>query len=190
MSNTNDLSKELAYMVSNTDFCKMLGESATEKVIKYSDLEKYNDINQVIPESKGYRIILVETKNSTGHYCCLLKYNDRIFEWYDSYGMKPDQEFEFISPKMQEILDEKIHILSFMLNKLKKEGGNYFYNKVKFQEMRPNINTCGRWCCFRIFCFMKHNMDLGHFQTFMETAKNKYQLPYDVLVCKFTVALN
>ena len=27
-------------MVSNTDFCKMLGESATEKVIKYSDLEK------------------------------------------------------------------------------------------------------------------------------------------------------
>ena len=69
MSNSNDLSKELAYMVSNTDFCKMLGESATEKVIKYSDLEKYNDINQVIPESKGYRIILVETKNSTGHNC-------------------------------------------------------------------------------------------------------------------------
>ena len=168
----------------------MLGESATEKVIKYSDLEKYNDINQVIPESKDYRIILVETKQSTGHYCCLLKYNDRIFEWFDSYSMKPDQEFEFISPKMQEILDEKIHILSFMLNKLKKEGGNYFYNKVKFQEMRPNINTCGRWCAFRIFCFMKHNMDLGHFQTFMETAKNKYQLPYDVLVCKFTVALN
>ena len=39
MSNSNDLSKELAYMVSNTDFCKMLGESATERVIKYSDLE-------------------------------------------------------------------------------------------------------------------------------------------------------
>ena len=36
MSNSNDLSKELAYMASNTDFCKMLGESATERVIKYS----------------------------------------------------------------------------------------------------------------------------------------------------------
>ena len=62
MSKSNDLNQQLSYMVSNTDFSKMLGESATEKVIKYSDLEKYNDINQVIPESKGYRIILVETK--------------------------------------------------------------------------------------------------------------------------------
>ena len=45
MSHSNYLSTELAYMVSNTDFCKILGESATERVIKYSDLEKYNDIN-------------------------------------------------------------------------------------------------------------------------------------------------
>ena len=66
MSNTNDLSKELSYMVSNADFCKMLGESATEKVIKYSDLEKYNDINQVIPESKGYRIISRRNKKLNG----------------------------------------------------------------------------------------------------------------------------
>ena len=51
---------EMSKMIASTDFCKMLGQGV--KVIKYSELEAYNDINQIIPESSGYRIILIETK--------------------------------------------------------------------------------------------------------------------------------
>ena len=62
-------------------------------------------------EPKDYLIILIETARNTGHYTTLLKYNDKCFEWFDSYGLKVDSEFEFISPEIQSMLDEKTHIL-------------------------------------------------------------------------------
>ena len=48
---------EMAKMIASNEFCKMLGKGV--KVIKYSELENHSDINQVIPEPKGYRIILI-----------------------------------------------------------------------------------------------------------------------------------
>ena len=82
---------EMAKMIASNEFCKMLGKGV--KVIKYSELENHSDINQVIPEPKGYRIILIETKQNTGHYVCLLKYNEKSYVYFDSYGLYPDQEY-------------------------------------------------------------------------------------------------
>jgi len=67
-------SNEMAKVIASTEFCKMLGKGV--KVIKYSELENHSDINEIIREPKRYRIILIETKPSTGHYVCLLKYNE------------------------------------------------------------------------------------------------------------------
>ena len=179
---------EMSKMIASTDFCKMLGQGV--KVIKYSELEAYNDINQIIPESSGYRIILIETKPSTGHYVCLIKYNDKSFSYFDSYGLAPDQEFKFIPQEMQQILDEKVHIMSQLLYQLKSNGGNWDYNAMKLQQMQPNINTCGRWCCFRIYCFKNYNYNLKDFQNFMIAQKKSTGLSFDELICKFTAKLN
>jgi hypothetical protein len=118
--------QQLSKMVASNEFEKMLGKEVNNKIVKYSDLENVNDLNAILTEPKDYRIVLIETKRNVGHYCCLLKYNDKCFEWFDSYGLKPDQEFEFIPVKMQEILDEKQHILSILLNKILLKKGNGF----------------------------------------------------------------
>jgi hypothetical protein len=175
-------------MIASTDFHKMLGDGV--KVIKYSDIESCTDINQVIPESRGYRIILIETKQNTGHYVCLLKYNNRQFEYFDSYGLAPDQEFSFIPQQMQQLLDEKVHIMSQLLENFKSDGGSYLYNKMKLQKMANGINTCGRWCAFRIYCFKYYKYDLAKFQKFMMTQKLSTGESFDALVCSFTTALN
>ncbi len=105
--NSNYYSNQMAKMMSSDEFNKMLGSDASKHIIKYSDLEDKTDINDVIPESRGYRIILIETKQNTGHWTTLVKFSNNIFVWFDSYGLAPDQEFEFIPVKMQQILDEQ-----------------------------------------------------------------------------------
>ena len=181
------MSNKMAEMIGSDQFSKMLGSGV--KILKYSDLEKYNEINQIIPESKGYRIMLIETKQSTGHWTTLIKYNPKSFEWFDSYGLAPDQEFSFISPEMQQILDEKRHILSILLNKLVSEGGSYTWNKMKLQQMKPGVNTCGRWVCGRVY-FFQRGYDLKQFQQYFVNWKKQSGLSYDELVCEFTKNLD
>jgi len=178
---------EMAKMIASDQFCKMLGSGV--KVIKYSELEKFTDINQVIPEPSGYRIILIETKPSTGHYVCLLKYNDKYFEYMDSYGMVVGQEFSFIPQQMQQILDEKVHVLNILLNNLKSDGGNYICNRMKLQKMAPNVNTCGRWVATACY-FFEQGQTLKQFQQYFVNWKKQTGQSFDTLVCNFTQALN
>ena len=178
---------EMSKMIASTDFCKMLGQGV--KVIKYSELEAYNDINQIIPESSGYRIILIETKQNSGHYVCLIKYNDKSYSYFDSYGLAPDQEFKFISQEMQQILDEKVHIMSQLLNQLKSNGGNWDYNSMKLQQMQPNINTCGRWTS-AVCYFFEQGHNLKQFQQYFINWKKSTGRSFDDLVCEFTKKLN
>jgi len=182
--------KQLSKMVASNEFQKMLGPEVNNKIMKYSDLERVKDLNDIMTEPKDYRIILIETQRNTGHWTTILKYNDKYFEWFDSYSLKPDAEFEFISPEMQEILDERQHILTILLNKVLLKGGKWIYNNVKFQKQAENVNSCGKWCAFRLFMFMKLNYNLKQFQDFMINQKKLTNKPFDCLICDFTKVLN
>lgn len=173
---------ELSKMVSNEDFSKMLGNGV--KIFKYSELEQYTDINQIIPEDHEYCIILIETKPQTGHWVCVQKLNDKSFIYFDSYGLAPDQEFNFIPIQMQQLLDEKIHIMSKLLNKLKTDGGTWNYNAMKLQKMQNGISTCGKWCA-SVCYFFQRGYNLKQFQDYFKNWKNKTNLNYDQLVCEF-----
>jgi len=177
-------------MVASNEFQKMLGPEVNNKIMKYSDLEGVKDLNDIMTEPKDYRIILIETQRNTGHWTTILKYNDKYFEWFDSYGLKPDAEFEFISPEMQEILDERQHILTILLNKVLLKGGKWIYNNIKFQKQAENVNSCGRWTITRLYFFMKLNYNLKQFQDFFINWKKRTNLPFDILVVEFTKVLN
>lgn len=184
------MQKQLSKMVGSNEFQKMLGKDVNNKIIKYSDLESVNDLNDIMTDDKDYRIVLIETERNVGHYTALLKYNNKLFEWFDSYGLKPDAEFDFISPEMQSILDERTHILTILLNKILLKKGRWIYNQVKFQKQENGINTCGRWCSFRILMFMKYNYNLHQFQDFLIQRKKTSRLSYDNIICDFTKVLN
>jgi hypothetical protein len=182
--------KKLSKMVASNEFQKMLGFEVNNKIMKYSDLEGVKDLNDIMTEPKDYRIILIETQRNTGHWTTILKYNDKYFEWFDSYSLKPDAEFEFISPEMQEILDERQHILTILLNKVLLKGGKWIYNNVKFQKQAENVNSCGRWTITRLYFFMKLNYNFKQFQDFFINWKKRTNLPFDILVVEFTKVLN
>ena len=181
--------KQLSKMVSNIEFKKMLGPEVNNKILKYPDLENINDLNEILTEPKDYRIILILTQGNSGHWTTI-SLNNGKYVWFDSYNLKPDAEFDFISPEMQSILDEKDHVLTKLLNKAVSNGGSWTYNNIKFQLQEPEINTCGRWCTSYVFLFLKHNYTLEQFQQYFINWKNQTNLPFDILVCEFTKKLD
>ena len=184
----NSYKKQLAYMVSDDDFQMMLGPSANHKIIKYSELNNYNSLDQLLPEQRDYRIILTETKPNSGHWCLLSKYPSKggvVYEWFDSYGMRPDGELSFISSVMKRVLGEDKHILSKLMDDVKKGGGRDTYNKKKLQILADNISTCGRWCMLRAK-MMEMGYSLDDFVDFIVKSKETYNVPFDILAVDFT----
>ena len=141
MSNSKDrlidnYKKCLRQMTSDSDFQRYFGPECASRVIKYSQLNDYDNIEQLLPNNKDYVIILTEYKRSEGHWCLLYRKDDTL-EWFDSYGGKsgkPDGEFSFISKAMQVFLNEDCRCLSKLL---KKSDMNVIYNKAKLQSCTP-----------------------------------------------------
>jgi hypothetical protein len=174
----NQYKSKLAEMVSDSDFHRFLPD-VDGKIIKYADLEQYPTMDVLMPNQDDYRIILTETKKNSGHWCCLLKYKN-CYEWFDSYGLRPEGEMSFIPTAMKEMLGETKHQLSRLFNTLPEDALG-IYNKKKLQVLKDGINTCGRFTICRLQMAM-FGYDLDEFLNFLKRQKTDTGKPYDVLM--------
>lgn len=85
--------------------------------------------------------------NKKGHWVLLHRTPEGI-EFFDSYGYKPDREFNDISPKLH-----YPHYLDHLLHRIKSP---VHYNDYSFQS--PISNTCGRWVILRNY-FSRYKID-------------------------------
>ena len=180
MFSRDDLHEKMKVLLSNEDFGKYI-QHLDKKVVKFSDLENYIDIYQLLPEWENYRIILIEQKPRMGHWVCLTRRND-IFIFFDSYGYNPFQNLNFISKKMNELLGQEKTDFSGLFKGLKKRFIYIIdYNKIKFQKMDNNINTCGRWCIVFLSKFIQ-GYSLKEFQLWMDKEKRRTGYNYDEII--------
>ena len=165
--------------MSDEDIRNVLGANA--KIIKYSELSKYSNIDELLPKPKDYCIILFELKENSGHWTCLLKYDNKL-EWFDPYGIKYDNELDWISNDVKKKLDQDIPLLSHLL---KQSEYNVIYNKTKFQSMAKDISTCGDHCVHRIYRLIHNDLNLDEYTSYMKHIKDEYGLSYDDIVAEF-----
>ena len=59
------------------------------------------------------------------------------------------------------------------------------YNKVKYERLRKGVNTCGSNVAYRIYNFIKKDMDLEQYHKHMEDLSKSFGLSYDKLVAAF-----
>lgn len=173
--------KELAKMISDSDFERYLGAG---KVIKYSDLANYSNINELLPNDKDFRVILIESQYQVGHWVAILKYGN-IIEWWNSYGTKPEYDFKFISNTIKHLLGQGGNLLTKLLNTRGKDQQLY-YNKKKCQKIVEGVNTCGRWCIARILAMLV-GYELDDFIKKVEDKSEETGKPPDILVCDWIV---
>ena len=154
----------IEYSLSNVDIERYVGRG---HIIKYSDLSNFDNIDDVF-NGNSFVIVLIESKPSAGHWCCMLRYDNTI-ELYDSYSGTLDNELSFISKQMKIELGENEHILTEFL---KKSGHKVVVNKYKFQKESNSVDTCGRHSLLRILMFMCGGMDLKQYTNWFKTMLN------------------
>ncbi len=165
--------------LSDTDIQKILGSDT--KIIKYSELGHLYDIDQLLPNEKDYCIILYEDRPDRGHWTALLKY-DGVYEHFDSYGVKPDSELKWVSPKMREQLGQSEPYLTKLV---RKEEERFIHNDVQYQSKDSKVNTCGSHVANRLYRFKNDDFSLSDYHRYMTWVKERTNNSYDVIVAEF-----
>ena len=149
------------------------------KIIMYNDLQKYNNIDEILPNPKSYAILLYLNSPNSGHWVGIMKPDKNTIEYFDSYGYPIDKPLSWISQEQNQKLG--IHD-NYLTNLLKKSGYKIIHNTNKYQGNGGDIATCGRHCCFRIQCMKNKNMSLQDYDRMMKNTKNKMNMGFDDLV--------
>lgn len=151
------------------------------RTITYSDLYKYDSIEELLPSDKTYFILLYARyqlqSEVSGHWTCVTRLNNEI-SYFDSYGKPPDYAIDHWFKDNEK---QQTKFLSSMFNKTKM---NVFYNDVAYQDSQNDIATCGRHCIWYILN-MKKGKDLNEYYEFMKGIKQKTKMNYDQLVSFF-----
>lgn len=179
--NEQQIIRNLAYFGSNVDITRALG-CGNNKIIKYSELARYNSIEEILPNDFDYIIILIENNFNSGHWVCLIRMKN-IIECFNSYGIPIDSEFRFVPDWIERWLREDTRFLS----KLIKNAPDRFTiisNKVKFQSDSDMVATCSRWVIFRIE-MARMGYILAQFIKLLQGLHEKYDVPYDELVIQY-----
>lgn len=138
-------------------------------LITYPQLAKMKSIDQALGKY-GACIVLYETKKNFGHWCCIIRQSPKLIEFFDSYGLMPDDQLKFIPEHFRQKNNEDFSHLTYLLWKSK---CTVEYNHDRLQKKLRDTNTCGRWCGLRI---LLRDMPLEEFVDKFKRYKNPDKL--------------
>lgn len=175
-----NIQHNLSYFGSNFDIANALN-CGQDKIIKYSELKNYNSLDELLPNTFDYKIILLETARNTGHWTCVIRMN-YIIECFNSYGIPIDKEFGFIPDVIERMLGQSKRFLS---NLIKKDNTFKIVNNTyEFQSQQDHIATCSRWCILRIE-LARMGYALQNFINMIDKQVEKTEIPPDILVLDY-----
>lgn len=175
--NNCDLSKQVS-----DDELKNIGLS---NIIKYGDLNRYDNLLDLLPDVGSYVIILIESKYNRGHWTCLVRKSKNIIYYFDSYGKGVDGELEFIAPEERQRLGESEKILTRLISQLPRSI-RVISNHIDYQKDSPEVSTCGRHVMFFIMSILKHGLTMEQYHKLISIGVSKTRVNPDHLICMLT----
>jgi hypothetical protein len=148
------------------------------KIIKYSQLQDFKKIEDLLPEKTDAVFLLYEDSPNKGHWVCVCRYG-KTLEFFDSYGGYPDSQLKWVPCPIRRGLEQDKTLLTNLFNK---SQFSIIYNPIAYQDDHDDINTCGRHCLFRVLNLLKAGRDLAQYYELMKTLKDEYEEPYDTIV--------
>lgn len=145
---SDDLLQQIkAYSLSNDDINEILEPDT--KIISYPKFGEMSSIDEAFDNIGRCVFLFLTESESSGHWLCMFKRADNVIEYFDSYGGKPEAQRAWLSEEQLDDLDEGE---PYLMNLLKASGYKVYYNTVKYQTDKNDINTCGRWITARLIC--------------------------------------
>jgi hypothetical protein len=170
---------KINYFISNTDINKYFPEA---KIIKFSNLDQFPTIYDLLPKSLDFVFILVEEQENVGHWQVLVR-NDHEFNFFDSYGDEPTTILNFIPKYMNKLLGNEKSDIGHILKSINKKSDKLTINKFQFQSNTEGVNTCGRHCIGRVCLFLEDDMNMAAYLKYMKKKQKESKLSYDELIC-------
>ena len=146
--------KNLDYAISQAEKVSLSDSDVREltkgkcRVMLYSDLMNFNTIDEVL-EPHGAVILLYQTDERLyGHYIALFKdaNNPNKLIFYDSYGLKMDEELKFSKYNIK-FMGGIVPHLSDLIHRSKYSVES---NMKRMQKNNKDENTCGRYAALRV----------------------------------------
>ena len=173
-----DLVKSIHKALSDEDIHHILGRVC--KIRKYSELARYQDLEEPRPNLLGCAVVLYAEQESSGHWVGFLSATA-----YSSsptpYGLIPAKELSWVSPKAMRTLSESVPYLSNLL-----KGERYVYNRVKYQNLGSYVNTCGSHVVHRVYRLIHDNMCAHEYYEHMQKLRDAGNTSYDMSAASFT----
>jgi hypothetical protein len=145
------------------------------KFLLYSELSKYNSIEDLFRGIKSIVLLYQPIHGNMGHFVCISLQNN-VFEYFCSYG-----GFDSIDrPILEWYRDGQPLLLSNLLDQAPKSL-RIIYNTYQFQEKRESISTCGRYSAFRAMTVDK-SVSLPNFIDLMIFLKRKTHRNFDNII--------
>jgi hypothetical protein len=170
--------KLISIPLSDSDIKEYLGNDC--KILKYSELSKYNSIDELLPNVKDFCVLLYENSPNSGHWTCVCRPKDNQIVYFDSYGGYVDEPLTWTDKSTKIGLGEDVKYLSNLLNNCEED---VFYNKYKYQSGKEYVANCGRF----VVCYilkMKIDYSLDDFCKFIMNECTKRKKSDDVVICE------
>jgi hypothetical protein len=139
---------------------EMMALNPDAKLYRYTDLYNYDNVEDLFGDSDKIIILYLLQSASSGHWVALFKNKDGL-NYFDSYGVPEDYQFELLPFKQRQKLHEEQNYLKKML----------FHKKVCFNNITyqgKGTATCGCFVSHRL-----HNYRLNDLQYFNIFARQK-----------------
>lgn len=170
--------------ISSNDIFKVLDGKCN--IVLYKQLADVDNINKLFHplnedpiKSKNIVpcIILYETKDRSGHWCMIIKINKNTMEFFDPYGIDMDTQLRFI-PENFRYFDTYYPHLSWLVANSK--FNNIISNNYGLQEIRPGVNTCGRWVLLRALMWLNKHICLKCFINMFKNIRDRDMLVTEI----------
>ena len=161
------------------------------KIIKYSELSKYSNLFDLLPDECSFCFILYEDSVNKGHWTVVCRPPSGVAAYFDSYGGPPDAPLKWTARDRRVGLGEGHPYLSILLGDALREElvRDVVYNRRCYQKDGGGliqINDCGRWCVLWILKMLE-GLSVEDFSKFVTKTCQRLRLDPDAMVSTLIV---
>ena len=147
---------------------------AKEDIIMYKNLDKYQTIEELLPNEGDWKIIFIQwARQGLGHWVLCYKYKNK-YCYFNSYGSPPDVDLNVIPRAIKYILGEETQEFKRLLH-----GQKMTHSPYKLQA--KDSNSCGRYCVSRIQ-LLQQGYSSDEYKKFLDEICRNNGISFDLAV--------
>jgi len=141
--------------------------SGHTRIFLYRDIVNMKTIDDLFGNYDSV-VLLYEKEPKVGHWVGLLR-RGNVIEFFDSYGIFPDGEKEYLDKRFLDLSGQRFNKLASLLLDAWNLGYTVEYNDYHLQVMQDGVSTCGRHVISRIW---HKDMSIDEYNKFINSFEN------------------